>query len=365
MCTDGAAAHESRGLMVTVTGYAADGSGVARLSDGRVVFIPGGARGDVCEIALTKEHPRSCRAKIVRVLSPSPYRTEPDCPVYGECGGCDFRHITYEEELRAKLTRVNDALARIGGVSLPAEEILSTGQPDGYRNKAAFRSDGNVLGFYRAGSHEVVPIRQCTLLRPELNAALRAAPRNRDVTFAPDSEELDGLTFKRTGVSFFQVNTAAALLLYRKAREFAALRKNETLLDLYCGVGTLTLFLGRDAGRALGVEREASAVADARVNALHNRIDAEFIHADATAWDSGALRPDCVAVDPPRKGLSLGAVRKILELSPSRVVYLSCDPATLARDIRLLEGYKTRRVAAVDMFPRTANVETVALLCKI
>ncbi len=347
---------------VTVTDYAADGSGVARLPDGRVVFIPGGAREDVCEIILIKEQSRSCRAELVRLLSPSPYRAESDCPVYRDCGGCDFRHITYEEELRAKLTRVNDALERIGGAAVRAGEILTTRQPDGYRNKAVFHSNGTSLGFFRAGSHEIVPVRQCLLLRHELNAALRDAPPNRDVTFAPDRETLDGLTFIRSGESFFQVNTGAALLLYRKAREYAALAKNETLLDMYCGVGTLTLFLGWDAGRAIGVERESSAVENARANAKRNGIDAEFICADAAAWESGSVLPDCVVVDPPRKGLSSGAIRKISELSPPRLVYISCDPATLARDIKALEGYEARQVCAVDMFPRTANVECCALL---
>ena len=129
--------------IVTVTGYGAGGEGVARLDDGRVVFIRGAARSDVLEIALTKQQHKLVRADIVRILTPSPHRAPPDCPFYPECGGCDFRHITYKEELWAKLRRVNDAMSRIGGISANATEILHTGQIQGYRNKATFHSDGH------------------------------------------------------------------------------------------------------------------------------------------------------------------------------------------------------------------------------
>ena len=369
-----------RKYLARVIGYGSGGEGVARLPDGRAVFIRGAARGDLCEIAVIKEEPRSCRAEILRIAEPSPWRIEPDCPVYQVCGGCDFRHVTYEEELRAKLTRVNDALERIGKLSLCAEEILSTGQTEGYRNKAVFHSalkDGKtVTGFYRRGSHEVCPVERCALLRDELNGALRALredspPPGSEVMLRagrggfcePVEEELDGLLFRMSPESFFQVNSGAALLLYQKAREYAALSKDETLVDLYCGVGTLTLFLGRGAGRALGVENNPAAVRDAQENARMNGLGhIEFICADAANWQPDGFQGGCLVVDPPRRGLSPGAARKILELSPARIVYLSCDPATLARDLRLLAGYEARRVCAVDMFPRTANVECCLLL---
>ena len=387
---------------VTVTGYGSEGDGIARLDDGRVVFIRNGARGDTLEIALTKEQARSARAEIVRILAPSPHRIEQDCPAYPQCGGCDFRHITYEEELDAKLNRVNDALQRIGGISARADEILRTGQTDGYRNKAMLHADGRVLGFYQARSHAIVPITRCALLKDDLNSAIPNLTPDGDITLRsgrngsspPLEEELDGLVF---GISdFFQVNTGAALLLYQKARAYAALSKHETLVDLYCGVGAASLFVGRDAGYVLGVEINPNAVEAARKNARRNSLShVEFLCADAANWEAGvagavssviraadaaswensvtgaasweacASKPDCVIADPPRKGLSSGAIQKILALSPKRIVYISCDPATLARDLRALEGFTVQDVCAVDMFPRTANVETVALLSKL
>ena len=398
--------------IVAITGYGAGGEGVARLEDGRVVFVRSAARGDILEVKLTKEQPRSARAEAVRILTPSPHRIEPDCTFYPECGGCDFRHITYEEEIEAKLLRVNDALSRIGGLTIRASQILRTGRIDGYRNKAVLHSDGKLMGFYRSRSHDIIPITNCLLLKDDLNSALRGCAQGacgpcgpgapygpgdsctpcspgaevtlrsgRNGLLPPLEEELDGLIFGVSG--FFQVNTGAALLLYQKAREYAELSKSKTLIDLYCGAGALTLFAGRDAGFALGVELDRASTEAARENAGRNSIShAEFINADAEEWDPGAIRPDCIIVDPPRKGLSAGVIRKILELSPDRIVYVSCDPATLARDLRALRnlpdkrdllnlpdiqeqrGYRVKDLCVVDMFPRTANVECCCLLVK-
>jgi len=385
---------------VSITGYNSDGEGVARLDDGRVVFVRGAARGDVLEVSLVQELSRVARADIARMVEVSPYRIESDCPVFPQCGGCDYRHVTYEEELFAKLQCVNSALQRIGGLSVQVSEILHTGQIKSYRNKTVLHSDGTSLGFYRARSHDVIPIEHCLLLKDDLNEAIRELIRNgarpdsditlrsgvrgvrgtvllttndenstklvkRTVPLTPLEEELDGLIFRLEG--FFQVNTGAALLLFQKAREYAALSKEETLIDLYCGVGALTLFVGRDAGVALGVEQNANAVKIARENAqLNNLPHMEFNHADAADWKSDIHEPDCIIVDPPRKGLSQNAVRKILDLSPKRLVYISCNPATLARDLKALnqEGYTVKDISAVDMFPRTANIECCCLLVR-
>ena len=366
--------------VVTITDYSSRGEGVARLDDGRVVFVHGAARGDVCKIRIISEQSRSCRGVIAEIIEPSKHRIEPDCPAYPLCGGCDFRHITYEEELAAKLKRVNDVLLRLAGQSIRVDEILATGQVEGYRNKAVFHTskqgDAIEIGFYSTSSHDLVPIRRCMLLEDDLNIALEklwAAPKNvgRNVTLRAENMvgdelfeiELDGLAFEASMESFFQVNNDAALLLFRKAREYADLSKREMLLDLYCGVGTLTLFAGRDAGSALGVEFNATAVENAKANAKRNGfVHIDFLCADAAKWESTGINPNCVIVDPPRKGLSVNAVKKMHELSPERIVYVSCDPATLARDIARLHNYKAKSISAIDMFPRTSNIECCLLL---
>ena len=356
---------------VTVTGYASGGEGVARLDNGKTVFIRGAARGDTLEVALVSERQRSAVAKIVRIIEPAPCRINPDCPYYPDCGGCDFRHISYEEELDAKLRRVNDAIARIGGSVVCADRIMTTGIIGGYRNKAVFHDSGSGHGFYRPGSREVVPVDRCLLLKDELNEALKHLPPGGETTLRsgrygtnqPLEEELDGLVFKIKG--FFQVNTGAALLLFNKAREYAALSKNDSLLDLYCGVGALTLFIGRDAGYALGVEQNPLAVKTAKTNARMNGFDhIEFEGADVASFNRNGFQPDCIIVDPPRAGLSAEVVIKLAALSPQRIIYVSCDPATLARDIKFLNNYSLKDISVVDMFPRTANVECCCLLLK-
>ena len=364
--------------VVRITDYNTGGDGVARLGDGRVVFVRGAAMGELCEIYLISEQERSCRGEISKILETSAQRIEPDCPVYLQCGGCDFRHIAYEEELTAKLKRLNDALERIGGVSARASEILTTGKINNYRNKAVFhiRRGGADIGFFRAASHEICPVKNCLLLRDELNTELLDLWKNppladSEVTLRVGcggaggyiEEVLDGITFKMSKASFFQVNTDAALLLYQKAREYACLSKDEVLVDIYCGVGTLTIFLGRDCCRAVGVEMNKDSVLDAKKNAKDGGFsNIEFVCADASYIDISPFRPDCIVVDPPRRGLSKIIVSNILKAKPKRLVYISCDPATLARDIKLLHGYELTSVCAVDMFPRTANVESCALL---
>jgi tRNA/tmRNA/rRNA uracil-C5-methylase (TrmA/RlmC/RlmD family) len=340
---------------VKIHGYCAEGAGVARLDNGCVVFVEGAARDDVCVIVITKVLSRVCYAVIEKLIEASKHRIQADCPVFPECGGCDYRHISYEEELYAKRKRVNDALQRIGGVDIQAEDILTTGKINGYRNNIQLKSDGKKIGFYGKKSHDVIEISKCLLAGEDVNVN---SPQTRT-----KSETIGDLTFHISHESFFQVNSEAALLLYSKAREYAALTPHEFLLDLYCGTGTITLFLGRDAKKALGVEANAFAVDNARKNAAINNIhNVEFLCEDVNGLDAKGLNPGCLVVNPPRKGLSDGALRVILKSAPSRIVYISCNPATLARDIRLLGGYRVSRVCAVDMFPRTRHVECVVKL---
>ena len=376
---------------VKITGYSSKGEGVARLDDGRVVFVKCAVKDELCEIRITKELKRSCHAEIVRIIHESEHRIEPDCDAYSECGGCNYRHMSYDEELRAKLQRVNDALEFIAGAKVRVNEIHTTGSTDGYRNKATLHTDsknGEIeIGFYREGTHEVCAIKKCLLLKDELNNVLnelydKPTILGSKITLRVGSsgdvhtqiagekpadkyiiEKLDGITYAMSVTSFFQVNTDAALILYKMAREYAGLQKNETLIDLYCGVGALTLFVGRDAGYVLGVESNETAVKNAVQNAQFNDFEhIDFVCDDVSNLDIGDIKPDCIIVDPPRRGLSEKIKKSILEARPSRIVYISCDPATMARDIKDLSLYEVSKICAVDMFPRTANVECCALL---
>ena len=442
--------EKNRVYRARIEGYTSEGLGVARI-DGQAVFVHRALRGEDCDVLILKVLKNAAFGKAVRVYEPSPYRVEPDCPYYGRCGGCDFRHMDRTEELAAKRQRVQDALRRIGGSAVTVEGI-DGGAPLHYRNKSQYpvAADGSV-GFYKARSHQVVPVTQCLIQKPQADAAAQALrtyiascgvscydektrrglvrhlyirtngagqslicvvvngkklPREEELVrllrqAAPETvgvvlgvntqptgavlgteyrtlwgadvltDTLCGLTFRLSVPSFYQVNREMAERLYARAVEFAGLTGTETVLDLYCGAGTITQVMARHAGRVIGAEIVPEAIEDAKANAKRNNVEnVEFFCGDASAVAADlaarGLRPDVICVDPPRKGLAPEVVRAAAQMAPRRIVYVSCDPATLARDVKLFgqEGYEAVRAAAVDMFPGTANVETVVLLSK-
>ena len=436
---------------VTIEGYGEGGMGVARI-DGRVVFVHGALRGEKCRVLILKTLKSVAFAKVLEVLEPSSERITPDCPYFPRCGGCTYRHIRYEEELRLKKQRVQDNLSRIGGSDVTVEEILGAQDTLRYRNKAQYPvSKDGAVGFYRARTHEVIECEHCLLVRPEADAAAEALreymqscrvagydektgrglirhlyvrsnaageslicvlvngdklpKEDRLVTLLRDAcpkctgivlgtntkkgnvilgdryrtlwgsdrleDTLCGKTFRLSVPSFYQVNRAQAERLYAKAIEFAGLTGQETVLDLYCGAGTITLALLDHAKKVLGAEIVPEAIDDARENAARNGVkNAEFFCGDASDVAKKLarenLRPDVITVDPPRKGLAADVVESIAEMQPGRVVYVSCDSATMARDVKRFAdfGYAAKRACAVDMFPRADHVETVVLLSK-
>ena len=444
--------REGQLCRLVIDGYASDGAGVARL-DGMVVFVQGGIRGEACDVRLTHVGRSALWGRVEEVVNPSPARIFPRCLHYTKCGGCQFRHMNYAEELEAKRIRVEDALRRLGGAEIHVSAILGAEQVDRYRNKAQFPvAKGPRIGFYRPRSHDVIDVDDC-LLQGEAAARLRGAvkewmaeysiPAYNERTFTglvrhvyvrtnragrslccllvngrgvprevelvralrraePNlagivlgvnekhnnvilgdsyrtlwgedflSDTLCGLTFRLSVPSFYQVNPAQTEVLYGKALEFAGLTGAETVLDLYCGIGTISLVMARKAGRVWGAEVVPQAVDDAIANARRNHIEnARFLCADAGEaaryLEGEGVRPDVVCVDPPRKGLAEDVVDTIADMGPERVVYVSCDPGTLGRDVKRFagRGYTLKKAVAVDMFPRTAHVETVCLLSKL
>ena len=437
---------------VTIEGYGEGGMGVARI-DGRVVFVHGALRGEKCRVLILKTLKSVAFAKVLEVIEPSSERITPDCPYFPRCGGCTYRHIRYEEELRLKKQRVQDNLSRIGGSDVTVEEILGARDTLRYRNKAQYPvSKDGAVGFYRARTHEVIECEHCLLVKPEADAAAEALreymqscrvagydektgrglvrhlyirsnaageslvcvlvngdklpKEDRLVTLLRDAcpkctgivlgtntkkgnvilgdryrtlwgsdrleDTLCGKTFRLSVPSFYQVNRIQAERLYAKAIEFAGLTGQETVLDLYCGAGTITLALSDHAKKVLGAEIVPEAIDDARENAARNGVkNVEFFCGDASDVAKKLarenLRPDVITVDPPRKGLAADVVESIAEMQPGRVVYVSCDSATMARDVKRLAdlGYTAQRACAVDMFPRADHVETVCLLSKL
>ena len=436
-----------------IEGMTSEGSGVAHY-EGMAVFVPHSAPGDVAELIIIKVTGSYAVGKIKSLIKPGNGRCEPDCPSYPKCGGCTFRHLTYDEECRVKLTRVNDAMKRIGGVDIQAEEYISADSPDRYRNKAQipYTNEGKeaVFGFYAERSHRIIPFSDC-LLQPEIFGAIAHATANflndtpndiydettgkgrfrhlyirrgfatgeimvcavvnanglaredeyvrriravspeiKSIVINVNREKtnvilgskcrtawgndtirdvLCGVTFEISPLSFYQVNRAQAERLYLKAAEYAGLDGSQVVFDLYCGTGTIGLSMASRAKQLYGIEIVPDAVKNAIRNAELNGIrNAQFIcgdaHDEAQKLKEQGICPDIVIVDPPRKGCSEATVDFLNRTAPERIVYISCDPATLARDVARLTavGWRLEKFTAVDMFPRTANVETVAFL---
>ena len=439
-----------------ITGYSSDGSGVCRIN-GKAVFVPRTVKGEVWRVRITKVTGSAVWGRAEEPISPSPERRSPDCEYCLRCGGCTLRHMSYDEELRFKLGRVNDALRHIGGQTVTAEEIIGSEKTEGYRNKGiyAVRSVKGVpqSGFFAARTHELVPVSRCLIQTPiadKVTAAVLGFMRDncipaydeetgkglirhvfvRSAVYMEDCvacivaaggfgaktgalvsrlrdacpeltgivlnvnktagntvlagdfhtlwgresicDSLGGVRYEISPQAFYQINPPQAERLYTRAVEYAGLDGSGTVLDLYCGAGTIGLFLAKDAGRVIGAEIVPEAIENARRNAERNGIaNAEFICADASEAAekllADGIRPQVIVTDPPRKGMSDSAIRAVCGMEPDRVVYVSCNPSTLARDIKVFNahGYELTKATAVDMFPRTSHVETVVLMSKV
>lgn len=437
-----------------ITGMTSEGYGVGR-ADGMAVFVPLGAVGDVLRVRIVKVKKTYCYGKIEEISVPSPDRIAPDCPVFGRCGGCDFRHITYEAELAAKDDFIRGAFTRIGGFSPEFLPIIGNGGQCAYRNKTQYpvrrgKNGETLCGFFAERSHRVTECGNCQL-EQELFAKIRGSvldfarnsgisPYNEDEhsgvlrsicirrghysgevgvcvvvrRFVPQLKRLGaalhaqfpeivsvtaninpditnviygekelllygeasirdrmcGKVFSISSRAFYQVNTPMAEVLYRKAAELAE-PDGKTVVDLYCGAGTIGLTMADRAAKIIGVELNAAAAANARENArLNGAENARFLCGDAGEMTekllSEGVRADVVIVDPARKGCDLRTIENIVKLSPERIVMISCNPATAARDCALLEkrGYRVVTVQGVDMFSRTRHVECVVLMLR-
>lgn len=434
------------------------GCGVARL-DGKVIFIKGAVSGDTVHAKIIKDSKNFAVARLEAVLSPSPHRIREDfCQTALACGGCVYRHVTYEHEKEIKQRHVRSCFDKVGLSEVTVLPVTGTGQVCGYRNKAQFpvanTKDSMRAGFYASKTHTVIPVDNCSLQNPafseivncicrfcdkygikaydeekqsgllrhiylrigeateeimlclvvngkelpheaELVAELTARfPKIVSIMLNENTENtnvvlgksyrtlfgkeyiedmLCGLHFRISPDSFYQVNRRGAELLYTLAADMAGLDGTQTLVDLYCGTGTIGLSMAKHAKKLVGIEIVEGAVQCAKQNAVTNGItNAEFICADAGSAEviasaTGGVCPDVVIIDPPRRGSTRELAERLAVLGVPKVVYISCDPSTLARDCTYFKelGYTIGNVQPVDMFPRTGHVESVVCLKKL
>ncbi len=507
-------------LILDIEDLGAEGEGIGKIQ-GYTLFVKDALVGDKVRVKIMKTKKSYAYARLLEIIEPSEWRTEPACPVARQCGGCQLQHCTYEKQLEWKRKKINDCLKRIGGFeNIEAEPVIGMEEPYYYRNKAQFpigySKDGSIItGFYAGRTHSIIPFKHCMLQHPCNSSILDIITRfmdennisayneathkgivrhiitrtaqatgevmvclviNADKLPAPDklvqmllecdiaeykevketkdieeatkdneikdskkikdakeikktrenknakeltgfggiygkelindekpfiksicininkektnvilgakteviygtpyiTDYIGGIQYHISPVSFYQVNHSQTEKLYNKVIEFADLKGNEVVWDLYCGIGTISLFLAQKAAKVCGVEVVPQAIEDAKSNALLNNIDnVEFFIGAAEdvvplqyEKSGGRLKADVVTLDPPRKGCDEKLLQTVADMQPARIIYVSCDPATLARDLKYLctKGYKVEKVQPVDMFCQSYHIETVVML---
>lgn len=384
--------------------------------EGKVVFVPYLIPGEEALVEIVEEKANYSRAWPVEVISPSPDRVEARCLHFGVCGGCQWQHIAYERQLTLREEILRSQLTRIAHLTdPPVKPLLAAENPWCYRNHVQLHLDEDGRpGFLHAERHILVPIRECHVMHPLLwdvfssleidfpdleRVSLRAGtstgerlliletagdvapgvevdlpiscvlllPDGTPVTYVGEShvtETVSGRSLRISATSFFQVNTSQVEQLLASVTRCADLQGDEVLLDLYCGVGTFGLNLSDNVAKVIGIDTSQSAIEDARCNS-QGATNVRFLQGTVEELlPSLEESIDLAILDPPRQGLSKSALAAIVGHAPPKVIYVSCDPATLARDIYRMaqSGYELLGVQPLDMFPQTYHVETVALL---
>ena len=428
-----------------ITGVGEKGEGIGRI-DGFAVFVPYALLGEMVEVLIVKVLKNYAFGKIVNVINPSNERTKPKCPVFYQCGGCDYHHCTYEMELKNKTNKVRDCIQRIGGLDIEVANTLGSTKMH-YRNKSQFPVTPEGIGFYAPRSHRVIPVSNCLIQHEKSNRVIEIVkqfmadfhvkpydeatgkgvirhiftrctltnqvmicivtaskdlknadclvsmlknefgenisviqninPKNTNVILGKENillwgeatvtDKIGDLYFEISPQSFFQINPQQTKVLYDKVAQLADLNGNENVLDLYCGIGTIGLYLSKNAKTVTGVEIVPEAIENAKRNAILNDIkNAKFHVGNSEDLAENFKDTDVIIIDPPRKGCDEKLLKTIDEINPKKVVYVSCNPATLARDLKILDGYgyKADIIYPVDMFPKTSHVECCVLLCR-
>lgn len=437
-----------------INGYSHQGEGIGRVNN-FTVFVPGAILGERVRVKISEVKKNFARGELKEVISYSPHRIKPLCPVYYLCGGCHLQHIAYEKQLEVKKGIVENALGRIGNQNIKVSTTIGMKDPWRYRNKGYFQMNqekGKVrLGFYKAGSYDFVPASGCVLFSLQINRlvsyledqlslqkvtvynsktregnlrniliresrstgeimiifitkeynlgfgqnilndlvktfpqvisiyqninkspkAVLQGKNFRILKGKPDLEDAIGpFKFKISPQSFFQVNALQAEILNEKALEYANLSGEETVIDSYCGTATISIYVAKQAKKVYGIEVEKSAVRDAKINCELNGISNLKLFSGKAEewlyrWRRSGEEVHLIIVDPPRRGCSSKVLKEIIKIKPKKIIYVSCNPATLARDLKYLtkdDDYKLKKVLPIDMFPQTSHVECIASL---
>jgi 23S rRNA (uracil1939-C5)-methyltransferase len=384
----------SKEFVVDVERLLPGGLGLAHEA-GKTIFVSLAAPGDRVRVVIDRAQGNVLFASIKEIVTPSPLRIEPPCPYFGRCGGCDFQQLTYEAQLISKAEIIRDCLRRIAGLKNLPELNVQPSKEWRYRSRAVWQLDGSekTIGYYERASRNVCDVADCAVLVPELQQTLERVRQTSWTSIPPDLKHLQAVTgengvsvspefaeFRTTEVhlkvgeevytfnaeAFFQINQELLEPIMNFALSEA---RGESAIDLYCGVGLFTLPLARRFKQVVGVESNHVATRFARRNLQLAGLENTRIHTAAVSdWITtatvGRARCDFVLLDPPRAGAESAVIKGILKFGPQKISYVSCDPATLARDLKKLiaGGYEIDSIAAFDLFPQTHHVETVVRL---
>jgi len=351
------------------------GKGVAR-EQGKAVFVPYTVESELVSAEIVREKKQFAEAELVEVKQSSPDRVEPQCPYFGRCGGCAYQHMSYEHQLAIKWRQVRDALERIGKLKdVPMRPIIPSPEQYGYRNRITVHAQEGVIGFFRRDSHRLIDIEHCPISRGGVNRALaelRAQPHVRDGHYT--------LRASANARVFSQTNDAVAKTLRDLVVDLVPANQ-QLLIDAYCGSGLFAKALLDKFERVIGIDWDRFAIAAAKEDATDKEtyiagdVESELqqvgaVHPNrlvsANDVQAGRLRsiaPTTLIVDPPATGLSAEVRKAILDLSPMTLIYVSCNPPTLARDLKeLREKFVIESVTPLDMFPQTAEIEVLVHL---
>lgn len=389
---------------VLINTVAFGGDGIGKLLD-LVVFVPFTIEGDLCDIKITAIKKNYLKGHLEKLLKPSHARTKPLCPYYQTCGGCQYQHVNYSHQTAIKQRQVRETFERIGKIKTPdIRKIIPSPQIYHYRGKADFQiqtSKGSApaIGFIDTSNRLLIPIERCEIVDESINATLSdlrqnleahktgwredrhtiwSDPNGKFASANPSDlrkpkyieRSVKGKHFQVPYNGFFQTNTALVDKLVDTVEDMCSLVGNETVLDAYCGSGLFAIFLATKAKQVLGIDSDGPAIRCAKINCRNEGLDhAAFYRGDVAAIMKAALIEekipiDCVVLDPPRSGCEKDVLDAVIALKPSKTIYVSCNPATQARDIRYLidRGASLKYIQPLDMFPQTAHIEAVALL---
>jgi tRNA/tmRNA/rRNA uracil-C5-methylase (TrmA/RlmC/RlmD family) len=348
-------------LELRVIDVAFGGAGVAR-PDGKVFFVPFSAPGDLVRVKPSRNRRNFCEAKIIEVVEPSPDRVQPPCAYFTRCGGCAYQHIAYARQLELKHRQVEQTLRRVGKlIEVPMAPIVPSPLQYGYRNRIRVHLESGQAGFFAHRSHELVPIARCEIAQPAVNEALhdlrRSAARDGDYTLVAGDR----------GDFFEQTNDGVAAELLALV-EKSVTRGQQLLVDAYAGAGFFAHHLAPLFSEVVGIEENEYAVSHARKQAAVNEryIVGDVSEVLAEILSVHDMARTTVILDPPATGLTPRALDQLVAAMPSEILYVSCNPATLARDLaNLCSRYRLTSVTPLDMFPQTAEIEVLALLLPI